>query len=45
MAAYNAIMATLKLEREEAEKRARVAKIKAEIEDIKRRMDTATGSG
>ena len=45
VAAYNAIMATLKLEREEAERRARVAKIKAEIEDIKRRMDTATGSG
>ena len=45
VAAYNAIMATLKLEREEAERRARVAKIKAEIEDIKRRMDTATGCG
>ena len=45
VAAYNAIMATLKLEREEAERRARVAKIKAEIEDIKRRMDTATGGG
>lgn len=45
VAAYNAIMATLKLDREEAERRARVAKIKAEIEDIKRRMDTATGGG
>jgi len=45
VSAYNAIMATLKLDREEAERRARVAKIKAEIEDIKRRMDTATGSG
>lgn len=45
VAAYNAIMATLKLDREEAERRARVAKIKAEIEEIKRRMDTATGGG
>ena len=43
--AYNAIMATLKLDREDAERRMRVAKMKAEIEEIKRRMDTATGSG
>ena len=43
--AYNAIMATLKLDREEAERRARVAKMKAEIEEIKQRMNTATGGG
>ncbi len=45
VSAYNAIMATLKLDREEAERRARVAKIKAEIEDIKRRMNATTGGG
>lgn len=43
--AYNAIMATLKLDREDAERRMRVAKMKAEIDEIKRRMDTATGGG
>ena len=45
VSAYNAIMATLKLDREDAERRARVAKMKAEIEEIKRRMNTATGGG
>lgn len=43
VSAYNAIMATLKLDREDAERRARVEKMKAEIQEIKRRMDTATG--
>lgn len=45
VAAYNAIMQTLKLDREDAERRARVAKIKAEVEEIKRRMDDRTGGG
>lgn len=45
VSAYNAIMATLKLDREDAERRARVEKMKAEIQEIKRRMDTATGGG
>lgn len=45
VSAYNAIMATLKLDREDAERRMRVAKMKAEIEEIKRRMDAATGGG
>ena len=45
VAAYTAIMKTLNMDREEAERRARVAKIKAEIDDIKRRMDTETGGG
>ena len=45
VSAYNAIMATLKLDREDAERRARIAKIKAEIDDIKRRMETTTGGG